>query len=344
MVRPNVFVLVAGLIATIASYMVYSVLKTRDELLKKQQPQLVAIAVATRNLPLGSKLDSTAIAMVPWPRDHLPAGAITDPAALRDRIVKVSIAADQPIVKSALYDGAPTSGLLPLMIPPGMRAMSVPVDEVSGVAGFVMPHARVDVLVAIHSPKGTESPKAKIVLENVEVLAIAQELEGSDRQPQVVRVVTLLVTPDEAERLALASREGTLRLAIRRYDDQKLVNTSGTDLEGLLRAYSNPVFARAQVRRSSSAEASAQAVRVEVMRGAKARELVSFIAGTASLQRRPKLASDQNGMRVSQAQSPSKDEESSSFMNSEVFGPGAKTIEVGAPVYMPATAPYAEPR
>ncbi len=129
---------------------------------------------------------------------------------------------------------------MPLLIPPGMRAVSVQVDEVSDIAGFILPHAHVDILVAV-SNQGTgqgDKPFSKIVLQNVEVLAVAQEIEKKKDEPELVKVVTVLVTPQDAERLALATREGVLHLAMRNYADTKIVLTSGTDVDELLHQYS----------------------------------------------------------------------------------------------------------
>ena len=129
---------------------------------------------------------------------------------------------------------------MPLLIPPGMRAVSVQVDEVSDIAGFILPHARVDILVAVANQGGGQGDKpfSKIVLQNVEVLAVAQEVENKKDEPELVKVVTVLVTPQDAERLALATREGVLHLAMRNYSDNKIVLTSGTDVEELLHQYS----------------------------------------------------------------------------------------------------------
>src|ERR1700687_773725 len=114
-----------------------------------------------------------------------------------------------------------------------MRALSVPVDEVSDIAGFVLPHAHVDVLVTVASG---DKPLTKIVLQDVEVLAIAQDIEQVNDKPQPVHVVTMLVTPDQAERLTLASGEGGLRLAVRNYDDRPVIATNGFTVAQLLGA------------------------------------------------------------------------------------------------------------
>jgi Flp pilus assembly protein RcpC/CpaB len=167
--------------------------------------------------------------------------------------------------------------VMPLVIPPGMRAMSVQVDEVSDIAGFVLPHARVDVLAALSSSDNGQKPISKIVLENVEVLAVAQEMEQEKDQPELVKVVTLLVKPDEAEALALASHEGVLRLAMRNYNDQKLVQTTGADLNRLLSAYSPAAPPAPRKKRAAAVLPLPIPVTVEIMRDGKSMPPAAFV-------------------------------------------------------------------
>jgi hypothetical protein len=166
---------------------------------------------------------------------------------------------------------------MPLVIPAGMRAMSVQVDEVSDIAGFVLPHARVDVLAALSSSDNGQKPISKIVLENVEVLAVAQEMEKEKDQPELVKVVTLLVKPDEAELLALASHEGVLWLAMRNYNDQKLVQTAGADLNHLLTAYSPAAPPAPRKGKAPAVHPRPVPVTVEIMRDGKTMHPAAFV-------------------------------------------------------------------
>jgi hypothetical protein len=163
-----------------------------------------------------------------------------------------------------------------------MRAMSVPVDEVSDISGFVLPRTHVDVLAAIPGGGPTEKPFSKIVLQNVEVLAVAQEIEHSKDQPQLVKVVTLLVTPEQAERLALASREGTLHLVMRSYNDQQIVATRGANLADLIgnsSANQNDANGAATVPAQVHAfyRRPPAPIRVEVLRNGKESQTISFV-------------------------------------------------------------------
>jgi hypothetical protein len=182
--------------------------------------------------------------------------------------------------------GGKASGVMPLLIPSGMRAMSVPVDEVADVAGFVAPHTRVDVLVAVSATGPADTSFSRIVLQNIEVVAVAQEIEHVKDEPQVVKVVTLLVTPVDAEKLALASREGTLRLAMRNYGDSKIIATSGIALGTLMHSGAatmpvmeqQPAIAAGVSARPAHLNADGRTpFRVEVMRDGKSSEAISFL-------------------------------------------------------------------
>ncbi len=280
--RPLGFFMLSGIAAMLAALVVYSALKQREIAIQRATAQTVDIVVAARALPLGTKVDARAVKVVRWSRDSVPPGSYTDPAAITGAYVKDSFVENEPLVASKLFMGQKSAGVMPLLIPAGMRAMSVPVDKVSDVAGFVQPRTRVDVLVAMsNSGASGEKPFSKTVLENVEVLAVNQEIQGDPAKAQVVEVVTLLVTPEEAERLALASRQGgNLRLAIRSYDDSKVVLTRGADLEDLRHVYSPaapPVLESQNIAHHRVAAAPRPTVGVEIYRDGKTSESVSFI-------------------------------------------------------------------
>ncbi len=286
--RPMVFVLLAGLAAMLASVMVYSALKRREADVQRAMAHNVQVVVASYDLPLGSRIELGEVKMARWSADSVPEGSYTDPRQVIGSYVKNSLVANEPIVQAKLFTGDKTAGVMPLLIPFGMRAVSVPVDEVSDIAGFVLPHTRVDILVAMDSGgSGAEKAFSKVVLQNVEVLAVAQEVEQKKDEPTVVKVVTLLVSPQEAERLALASRAGSLRLAMRNYNDNKIVLTNGSDVAQMLRAYSIapdvPVMAAQPEHHSVIPETHhAKVIEVEIMRNGKSSESVSFVNEAAA--------------------------------------------------------------
>jgi pilus assembly protein CpaB len=294
--RPIVFVLLAGFAALVAAIVVYSALKRREAEVEQAMVRSVQIVVAARDIEIGSKLDPSSVKLVRWSRDDIPAGAFTDPAAVMNQYTKTGFVQGEPIIGDRLFNGDKNAGVLPLLIPSGMRAVSVPVDEISDIAGFVLPHARVDVLVSVtNNANGGSQPFSKIVLQNVEVLAVAQEIESVQDKPEVVKVITFLVTPEQAERLTLASREGALRLALRNYDDKKIVMTSGVDISQLLRAYGGPepampLIAPQHVAGVGRRAARVQPVQVEVLRNGRSTENISFVkTGGSAARAKPRL-------------------------------------------------------
>jgi pilus assembly protein CpaB len=281
--RSMMFMMLAGVAALVAALVVYSALKKREREVQEAMAQSVNIVVAAHDLHIGSRLDPTAIRLARWSRDSVPPGAFTDTMAVVGKFVKTPFVENEPIVGDRLFTGAKTAGVMPLLIPGGMRAMSVPVDEVSDIAGFVLPGSDVDILVALQDTSTGGQSFSKIVLQNVEVLAVAQEIEENKDEPKVVKVVTVLVTPEEAERLALASREGTLRLALRNYEDKKIVMTAGANVPALLRGGSAPPIMEHQVVHVPLAPRhKPEAVKIEILRDGHSSESVSFVHGRSA--------------------------------------------------------------
>jgi pilus assembly protein CpaB len=295
MKRPVLFVALAGLAAMLASVVVFSALRKRDAAVRAAMAKTVHIVVAAYDLPLGDKIDAGQLKLARWSAEDIPTGAFTDPNQVVGAFVKSQFVANEPIVATKLFMGQKTAGIMPLLIPAGMRAVSVPVDEVSDIAGFVLPHTHVDVVVSItgQGQGPNQKPFSKIVLQDIEVLAVAQEVEQNKDKPQLVRVVTMLVTPEQAERLALASREGTLRLAMRNYNDNKIVLTSGTDIPEMLHAYAAPSvpLMTAQAHHAHVAPVRrVPKVQVEIFRNGKSSELVSFVNEASAEPLRPSTA------------------------------------------------------
>jgi pilus assembly protein CpaB len=165
-----------------------------------------------------------------WPADAIPAGAFTDPSQLNGWVTRANLVQNEPLLPDKLADSN-ARGVLPLVIPTGMRAASLRVNEVTGIAGFVSPGSKVDVIVVMESKE--QGKGAFTLLEDVEVLAIAQTMDQRETKPTVVNTVTVLVTPAQAERLMLAGNEGTLQLAMRNFKDSERGNTAGITLAQL---------------------------------------------------------------------------------------------------------------
>jgi pilus assembly protein CpaB len=191
---------------------------------------MAKIVVAAVDMPLASKITPESLTFSEWPADHLPMGAVRDPKELVGRILLSRVLTGQPVLPGMLAAKNAGNGLAAL-IPPNMRAMAVRVDDVVGVAGFIHPDDRVDVLVTLQplNRPGAETT-TKIFMQNVKVLAVGQEVEANDQarmHANPATVATLLVSPQDSERLALASSQGRLLLTLRSWTDSIAVNTGG---------------------------------------------------------------------------------------------------------------------
>ena len=245
----------------------------------------VPVVVAAKAVPVGTRLTRDHLKLVAWPSRTPVPGAFADPAALVDRGAIVPIGEHEPITASKV--AGPESGAgLPPIIPEGMRAISVRVNEVVGVAGFVLPGTRVDVLVAVDDDgvqSGKKEAMARTVVSNVQVLTAGtryDQEESKDGKAQKSTVVTLAVQPADGERIALASTEGTISLVLRNPVDVTPTETTGIKLAALMRgttpapAASSPqrVVVTKTVVAPAPAPAAPQIYRVEAIRAAKRTE------------------------------------------------------------------------
>jgi pilus assembly protein CpaB len=186
------------------------------------------VVVANADLSLGSELRPDDLKTIEWPASAVPEGSFEDPSKLLGRGLVASVVRHEPILPGKLSSKEAGSGLPPI-IPPGKRAMSVRVNEVIGVAGYVLPGTRVDVVATQNPSNRAEDMTSKVVLSNVQVLTAGTRVEHDtkDGKPMQVTVVTLVVTPDEVERLTLASTEGKIQLALRNPLDLESPQTAG---------------------------------------------------------------------------------------------------------------------
>jgi pilus assembly protein CpaB len=223
----------------------------------------VRLAVVARDLPLGSVLAAEDIRLVDWPGEVLPLGYSGSAEELVGRGLLTDIRANEPILVEKLADRDGGGGM-PILIPQGMRAVSVRVDEVVQVAGFVTAKTRVDVLVTLDAGDGS-SAVTRLILQNVPVLAAGQTVER-DREgtPVTVSVITLLVSPEDAERLTLAATQGRIQLALRSMMDMGEVTTNGARLSALVQA---PRQAAAPTRTVRVEASQGDATIVETFRG-----------------------------------------------------------------------------
>lgn len=194
------------------------------------------VAVAAVDIELGSKISPQMLTTIDWPSGSVPDGAFKDTKALQDRVVKVSVQRGDAILERKLSPPGTTGGLS-AVIAEGKRAMTVRVNDVVGVAGFALPGNYVDVMVNAQRPGGPgqgQNPISMTVLEQVLVLAVAQEASRDETKPKVVSAVTLELAPGDAEKLDLARSVGTLSLVLRNQLDKKPVVTTGISRSELL--------------------------------------------------------------------------------------------------------------
>lgn len=233
--------------------------------------ETVPVVLASQDLPLGRVLEDSDLRVVDWPSGAVPEGFATSKEELVGRSLVDNVQTNEAILASKLADSG-LRGIIPL-ISEGMRALSIRVDQVVGVAGFVTPQTRVDVIL-IMNPVGGSDPVSKIILQNIRTLAAGEEIrETEDGRPVTVPVVTVLVTPAEAEKLALAASEGEIRLALRNTMDMESVETAGERASRLFAGGETPL-ARPAVRTGSTIPTGRESI-IEIYRGG-VRTLVSY--------------------------------------------------------------------
>jgi pilus assembly protein CpaB len=212
------------------------------------------VVVASADLAIGSEIKQEDLQVMSFPSGQAPEGTFAKAADIVGRGLIVPVVKNEPILEAKLAPKEAGAGLPPV-IPEGMRAVSVRVNEVVGVAGYVLPGTRVDVVATASPTNQPGDTTSKVVLANVQVLTAGTRMEQDqkDGKPMQVTVVTMLVTPEQAERLALASTEGKIQLALRNPLDQGAPVTPGIKPAVLMGAVRGPVAQRASTGSSSTA-------------------------------------------------------------------------------------------
>ena len=232
--RIIIVVVVGVLLALFASIGTYRFLSQKGRMAEEARLQTVGVVVAAADIPFGSTIGPDQVVLSAWPKDRYPKDVLSDVKAAVGRVVRREFARGEPIVESKLLTTSKNVGMLSLRIPQGMRAFTVRVNEAVGVGGFLMPDARVDVLLTTTSSDQRATQMSKIILEDIRVLAVGQTIDQKDSKPISVGTVTLAVTPEDAEKLALASNDGKIHLVLRNFADSEKVKTSGISKDRLL--------------------------------------------------------------------------------------------------------------
>jgi len=243
--KPRAVIVVAILaiaIALIAAVSLYNYLKGKEAEVQQARESAVAtsqVVVAARQIPIGTTIESSEVSLASWPSANLPQGAFTSEAEVEGRVALQTLYPGDAVTEVRLRPLEGPPGIMTYKIPEGHRAMTVSVNQVSGVAGFITPGSTVDVVFTTTS--GRKTPLSKIIFQNVPVLATGQIIETKEGNPVIVPTVTLDVNPTDAEKLAAAASEGQLRLLLRRTGDVETAATGGATVRSVLSGTSTRV-------------------------------------------------------------------------------------------------------
>jgi pilus assembly protein CpaB len=229
---------VALVLASVSALLVYNYLSAKDKEAARAKLEIQQVVVAATEIPFGTKVKPEQVKLADWPKKNVPAGSSGNLSQVEDRMAIADIPVGAPVLESSLAPQNSSTGVMSYIIKPGKRAITVAVNEVVGVAGFVLPNSMVDVVATVDNPygkaaQGKDNRISKIVLQDVRVLAVGQILEQKEGKPVSVPTVTLDVTPEDAEKLALAS-ENKVQLILRHLDDTTVAKTRGETIASLL--------------------------------------------------------------------------------------------------------------
>jgi pilus assembly protein CpaB len=225
-----IFLLVATVLAIAAGGGIYLYLKGMP-VAEATAPETVPVVVATDDMTFGTTLKSEHLKVVPFPKEAVPPGSYSSVDSVLAQTTKVFLGQGEPVLKSKL---SAIGGGLSVRVSPAMRAMSLNVNDVTGVSGFVLPGDRVDVIVTVDNVAGSNVAVSKTILQDAEVLAAGVKTENKNNQHITVQTVTILVEPDGAEKLALGVAQGKVHLALRNPVDHAVVAETKTDTRDVL--------------------------------------------------------------------------------------------------------------
>lgn len=257
--------MVAAILAGGITYLFYKRVNANS-----QRRTAAQIVVAAKDLSVGTTISEKDVSLLDWYSDALPSGAFTKAADVMGHPLLYPMSAKEPILQRDL--GVEGAGIgLAGKIPEGMRAVAIRSNEIIGVAGFLYPGSKVDLLMTFTPPgAGDHVPTTQTVLQNVEVLTAGQTIEPDPQgKPQAVNVVTLLLSPEDSQKLQLASGEGNVQFVLRSGADQKTAQLQPTRLDELFTGHkaAAPVVAAPGVRRPKKATPQNPIYMLEVIQG-----------------------------------------------------------------------------
>jgi len=237
--RTIIVVAIAVAVAALASFGAYQAIKRMP--VREVEVRSLYQVVAARDMSMGTMITPDHVKLVPWPASSPVSKGFTSIDKVVNRGLIASVSMNEPLTETKLAALEAGAGLPP-SITEGMRAISVRVNEVVGVAGFVVPGTHVDVMV-IFKPEGQKDNISKVVLSDVQVLTAGTRYDqekARDGQPIQTSVVTLLLSPEDAEKLSLATNSGSIMLTLRNPMDRKPTETNGARTSALLGKQARP--------------------------------------------------------------------------------------------------------
>jgi pilus assembly protein CpaB len=224
----------ALIFAGIAAWLTYSYLQKAMDSVQAVQPQRIVVAAA--DIPIGTTITKAQLRETTWPRDSIPSGRAETTGSVIGRVAIRPITRGDAVTEQKLKpkSGAPGSGFMTYVVPQGHRAVTVAVNEVAGVAGFLTPNDRVDVVITTQRPSNDRENISKIILENIPILATGQVTDQKEGKPVVVPTVTLDLTPSDAEKLVLSASKGSLQLLLRNITDSSPAGSRGATIAMVL--------------------------------------------------------------------------------------------------------------
>jgi pilus assembly protein CpaB len=233
--RAFIFFGLAGFFGVAAVFAAKDLLQSRSATAEAIPVETTTVVIARANIGTGVQLREAQLKTVEWPSEYLPEGSFQDIDDTDKRVPRRPLAAGEPVLEATLLPVGSGAGLASV-IEQNLRAVTVKVDPVIGVAGFVNPGARVDVLATLRRiDRKSKLPYSKVILQDIPVLAIDQKMEtASNGDPELVSVVTLQVNPQQAEQLIYSAHEGRLQLALRGPGDHEVVKTRSVGVADIL--------------------------------------------------------------------------------------------------------------
>jgi pilus assembly protein CpaB len=246
MTRPKAVIVVSILglfFAGVAAWLTHGYLQNELNNVAAVQPR--KIVVAASDITIGSTIKQSQLKVTTWPKDSIPPGSAQSTESVVNRVAIRPITSGDAVTEQKLKprSGAPGSGFMTYVVPQGHRAVTVAVNEVAGVAGFLTPNDRVDIIVTTPLPGNEKESISKIILTNIPILATGQVTDQKEGKPVVVPTVTLDLIPENAEKLVLSASKGSLQLLLRNITDSSEVDSKGATIAKVLYGMERPVAA-----------------------------------------------------------------------------------------------------